>query len=70
MVAANEVPEMVVANGAVGALQTQRWTKEGHAELTFEERRKILFKKLGAFESRILDRREQRKGPQLIGQIP
>ena len=46
MVAANEVLEMVVADGAVGALQTRRWTKEGCAELTIEERRKILFKKL------------------------
>ena len=46
MVAANEVPEMVVANGAVGALQTQRWAKEGHAELTVKERRKILFERL------------------------
>ena len=46
MVAANEVPEMVVADGAVGALQTQRWAKEGHVKLTIEERRKILFEKL------------------------
>ena len=46
MVAANEVPEMVVTNGAAGALQTQRWAKEGHAQLTIKERRKILFEKL------------------------
>ena len=46
MVATNEVPEMVVANGTVGALQTWRWAEEGHAELTIKERRKILFKKL------------------------
>ena len=46
IVASNEVPEMVVTNGAVGALQTQRWAKEGRAELTVEERRKIVFKKL------------------------
>ena len=46
MVAANEVPEMVVADGAVGALQTGRWAKEGHVKFTFEERRNILFKKL------------------------
>ena len=46
MVAANEVPEMVVANGTVGALQTLRWAKEGHAKLTIKKRRKILFKKL------------------------
>ena len=45
MVAANEVPEMVVADGMVGTLQTQRWTKEGCAELTIDERRKILFEK-------------------------
>ena len=47
MVATNEVPEMVVADGAVGALRTQRWAKEGHVELTVEERRKTLFKQLG-----------------------
>ena len=46
MVATNEVPETVVADGMVGALQTQRWAKEGHAELTIKERRKILFEKL------------------------
>ena len=46
MVAANEVPEMVVTNGAAGALQTQMLAKEGHTELTIEERRKILFKEL------------------------
>ena len=34
MVAANEVPEMVVAYGTVEALRTQRWAKEGNAELT------------------------------------
>ena len=43
MVAANEVAKMVVANGAVGALQTRRLAKEGHAEFNVEERRKILF---------------------------
>ena len=42
MVAANEV----VADGAVGALQTQRWAKEGHVKLIIKERRKILFEKL------------------------
>ena len=46
MLATNEVPEIVVADGAVGALQTGRWAREGHFELTVEERRKILFKKL------------------------
>ena len=49
MVATNEVPEMVVANGAVGALRTQRWAKEGCAKLTVKERRKILFEKVGGF---------------------
>ena len=29
MVAANEVPDTVVADGTVGALQTHRWAKEG-----------------------------------------
>ena len=46
MVATNEVPETVVADGTIGVLQTQRWAKEGHARLTIEERIKILFKKL------------------------
>ena len=46
MVAANEVPEMVVADNAVGVLQTRRLAKESNAELTVEERRKSLFKKL------------------------
>ena len=47
MVATNEVPEMVVADGAVGALRTQRWAKKGCVELTVEERKKTLLKKLG-----------------------
>ena len=46
MVVSNEVPETVVADGTVGALQTRRWAKEGHARLTIEERRKVLLKKL------------------------
>ena len=46
MVTANEVPEVVITNGAVGTLQTRRWAKEGHAKLILEERRKILFKRL------------------------
>ena len=46
MVATNEVPEVVVADGTVGALQTQRWAREGHVKLTTEEKRKILFEKL------------------------
>ena len=46
MVATNEVPEVVVADGMVGALRTRRWVREGRAEFTVEERRKILFKKL------------------------
>ena len=46
MVAANEVPEMVVADCVVGALQTRRWAREGRIKLPVEERRKILFKKL------------------------
>ena len=57
MVATNEVPEMVVADGAVEALQTQRWAK---VMSNSSSRRKILFKKLGDFWSQILDRREQR----------
>ena len=46
MVATNEVPEMVVADGVVGAFQTRRWAREGCVKLTVEERRKILFEKL------------------------
>ena len=46
MVAANEVPDTVVAYGTVGALQTHRCTKEEHMGLTIEERRKVLFNKL------------------------
>ena len=46
MVAANEVPETVVADGTVGALQTHRWAKEGCTGLFIEERRKVLFEKL------------------------
>ena len=46
MVATNEIPEVVMADGTVGALQTQRWAREGHVEPTVKERRKILFKKL------------------------
>ena len=46
MVATNEVPEMMVAGGAIGALQTRRWAKEGCVKLAIEERRKILFKNL------------------------
>ena len=46
MVAANEVPDTVVADGTVGTLQTYRWAKEGCSGLFVKERRKILFKKL------------------------
>ena len=46
MVAANEVPEMVVADGMVGALQTCRWAKEGCTGMSVKERRKVLCKKL------------------------
>ena len=46
MVAANEVPERVVADGTVGALQTHRWAKEGRTGLSIKERRKVLFEKL------------------------
>ena len=46
MVAANEVPETVVADGTVGALWTHRWAKEGRTRLSVKERRKVLFEKL------------------------
>ena len=46
MVAANEVTEMVVAEGTVGALQTHRWAKEGHVGLSVKDQRKLLLKKL------------------------
>ena len=46
MVAANEVPGTVVADGTVGALQACRWAKEGHTGFSIEDRRKVLFEKL------------------------
>ena len=46
MVTANEVPGTVVADGTVGTLQTPRWTEEGHAGLSVEERRKVLLEML------------------------
>ena len=46
MVTANEVPRTVAADDTVGILQTRRWAKEGRAELSVEERRKVLFEKL------------------------
>ena len=46
MVAANEVPKMVVAEGTVGALRTCRWAKEGHVGLSVEDWRKLLLEKL------------------------
>ena len=61
MVAANEVPEMVVADGVVGALQARRWARESRVELTVEERRKILFKKfeLSGLESLTEENKER-----------
>ena len=46
MVTTNEVPETVVADVTVGALQTHRWAKEGCAGLSVKERRKVLLEKL------------------------
>ena len=46
MVATNEVPETMVVDGTVGALQTRRWAKEGCTGLSIKERRKVLLKKL------------------------
>ena len=46
IVAANEVPETVVAGGTVGALQTHKWAKKGCTGLSIEERWKLLVKKL------------------------
>ena len=46
MVAANEVPEMVVAEGTVGALQSHRWAKEGCVRLSVKDQRKLLLEKL------------------------
>ena len=45
MVADNEVTETMVTDGMVGALQTQIWAIEGHAEFTVKERRTVLFEK-------------------------
>ena len=46
MVAANEVPEIVVAEGTVGALWTHQWTREGHVKLSVKDWRKLLLEKL------------------------
>ena len=46
MVAANGVPEMVVAEGTVRALQTCRWAKEGHVRLSVKDWRNLLLEKL------------------------
>ena len=46
MVAANEVPEMVVAEGMVGALRTHQWAKEVCVGLSVEDQRKLLLEKL------------------------
>ena len=46
MVAANEVSDMLMANGTVGTLQTHRWAKVGCTGLSVKERRKALFEKL------------------------
>ena len=51
MVAANEVPETVVVDGTVGALQTHRQAREGCTGLSIKERRKLLFKKLELWKS-------------------
>ena len=59
MVATNEVPEIVVADGMVGALQTQRWAMEGRVMSVVQ--------KVGAFQSRVMDRREQGESSQLAG---
>ena len=61
MVAANEVPGTVVADGTVGTLQTNRWTKEGCAGLSVKERRKVLFEKLklSGLESWMEENREK-----------
>ena len=59
MVVANEVPDTVVADGMAGTPQTCRWTKKGHTGLSGEERRKILFEKLGTLRSQVMDGRKQ-----------
>ena len=46
MVAANEVPEMVVTEGTVGALQTHRCAKEGCVRLSVKDWRKPLLEEL------------------------
>ena len=56
MVAANEVPETVVAEGTVGALQTHRWAKEGHVRFSVEDRRKL---KLSGLDSWMEENKEK-----------
>ena len=46
MVATNEVPKMVVAEGTVGALRIHRWAKKGHVKLSVKDQRKLLLEKL------------------------
>ena len=46
MVAGNEVPEMVMAEGTVGALQTHQWAKEDHVRFSVEDWRKLLLERL------------------------
>ena len=69
MVATNEVSDVVVADGTVGALQTQRWAREGCVEPTVKERRKIFFKKLELSGLKSWTG-EQGKSPQFAGRIP
>ena len=49
MVATNEVPEMVVAGGTVGALQIRRWAKEGYIGTHHQAEKKNPVQKVGAF---------------------
>ena len=46
IVAANVVPETVMAESTVGALHTRQWAKEGHVELSVKDWRKLSLEKL------------------------
>ena len=68
MVTANEVPGTVVADGTVSILQTHRWTKEGCAGLSVEERRKVLFEKLELLGLEFLTEENKEKALNLLAE--
>ena len=70
MVAANEVPETVVAKGTVRALQTHLWAKKGHVRLSVEDQRKLLLEKLELLGLDSWKEENKRKGLKPSSGIP